>query len=197
MEAVHKMYSDIGYGWSTMYLLWPGLRGISNKVYMWFAKNRLRWTGRDKVIQKAWKILSYSDYCYTVCTRTTVDFSEIQYCGSHRDHSKKDGKCLPKWQWNVNTSFSSVWLFISKSIGCFPLNIIYLQQITLVSLAQWLSLDKKEHSDSIKVKVVMLYNKHNQWETLCHEQGIIPDEFYLPFCLSVVTEFIHSRYCCC
>ncbi|KAJ8046508.1 hypothetical protein HOLleu_05196 [Holothuria leucospilota] len=55
VEAVHKMYSDIGYGWSTTYLLWPGLRGISNKVYMWFAKNRLRWTGRDgdKVIQKA------------------------------------------------------------------------------------------------------------------------------------------------
>lgn len=47
LAAMHKMYGDIGYGWTTTYLLWPGLNPIFNKVYMWFARNRLRWTKRE------------------------------------------------------------------------------------------------------------------------------------------------------
>ncbi|XP_071818239.1 uncharacterized protein [Apostichopus japonicus] len=46
LHAMHKMYSDVGFGWTTTYLLWPGLHPIFNRMYMWFAKNRLRWTNR-------------------------------------------------------------------------------------------------------------------------------------------------------
>lgn len=46
-EAFRAMYGAVGLGWVFGYSRFPGMEYLSDKVYMWFARNRLRWTGRD------------------------------------------------------------------------------------------------------------------------------------------------------
>ena len=46
MEVFRRVYSALGLGWVTKPTTWPGLSGLSDAAYRFFARNRLRWTGR-------------------------------------------------------------------------------------------------------------------------------------------------------
>lgn len=46
MEVFRRAYSAVGWGWLWAPTGWPGLKQVSDLGYRWFAKNRLRLTGR-------------------------------------------------------------------------------------------------------------------------------------------------------
>jgi predicted DCC family thiol-disulfide oxidoreductase YuxK len=46
VEVFRRAYAAVGWGWMLAPTAWPGLRWVSDAVYRWFAKNRLRLTGR-------------------------------------------------------------------------------------------------------------------------------------------------------
>lgn len=46
MEVFREAYAAVGLGWLLAPTGWPILRQVSDKVYGWFARNRLRLTGR-------------------------------------------------------------------------------------------------------------------------------------------------------
>ena len=47
LEVFRRVYAAVGLGWLLAPTRWPLLRGISEAGYRIFARNRLRWTGRE------------------------------------------------------------------------------------------------------------------------------------------------------
>ena len=48
MEVFRQAYAAVGWGWLLAPTAWPGLRSIADVGYRWFARNRLRLTGRGR-----------------------------------------------------------------------------------------------------------------------------------------------------
>ena len=46
MEVIRRAYAAVGLGWLLAPTKWPVLKSISDVAYAWFARNRLRLTGR-------------------------------------------------------------------------------------------------------------------------------------------------------
>jgi len=46
MEVLRRAYDAVGLGWLLAPTSWPVLKSISDAAYAWFARNRLRLTGR-------------------------------------------------------------------------------------------------------------------------------------------------------
>jgi predicted DCC family thiol-disulfide oxidoreductase YuxK len=46
MEVFRRAYSAVGIGWLMAPTRLPGLRNLADRAYRFFARNRLRWTGR-------------------------------------------------------------------------------------------------------------------------------------------------------
>jgi len=46
MEVFRRVYRAVGLGWLVAPTGWPGLRPLFDAAYRWFARNRLRITGR-------------------------------------------------------------------------------------------------------------------------------------------------------
>ncbi|MHC4217107.1 MAG: thiol-disulfide oxidoreductase DCC family protein [Planctomycetota bacterium] len=59
MEVFRRAYAAVGLGWLLAPTGWPGLRPLSDRIYRWFARNRLRITGR------------WSDSCTSSCPNTS------------------------------------------------------------------------------------------------------------------------------
>lgn len=49
MEVFRRAYDAVGLGWLLAPTRWPILTRVSDAVYAWFARNRLRLTGRSGV----------------------------------------------------------------------------------------------------------------------------------------------------
>ncbi|MGH0031963.1 MAG: thiol-disulfide oxidoreductase DCC family protein [Myxococcota bacterium] len=47
MEVFRRVYAAVGLGWLLAPTRWPLLRPLFDALYRWFARNRLRWTGRS------------------------------------------------------------------------------------------------------------------------------------------------------
>lgn len=48
VEVFRQAYSAVGWGWLVAPTAWPGVRWITDAGYRWFARNRLRLTGRGR-----------------------------------------------------------------------------------------------------------------------------------------------------
>jgi predicted DCC family thiol-disulfide oxidoreductase YuxK len=48
LEVIRRAYSAVGLGWLLAPTGWPGLARLSDRAYRVFARNRLRWTGRNE-----------------------------------------------------------------------------------------------------------------------------------------------------
>ena len=46
MEVFRRAYAAVGLPWLLAPTRWPGVKGIADAAYAWFARNRLRLTGR-------------------------------------------------------------------------------------------------------------------------------------------------------
>jgi predicted DCC family thiol-disulfide oxidoreductase YuxK len=46
VEVFRRAYAAVGLGWLVAPTRWPGLRRLADLAYQFFARNRLRWTGR-------------------------------------------------------------------------------------------------------------------------------------------------------
>ena len=46
LEVFRRAYAAVGLGWLLAPTRWPGLRRVADAAYRWFARNRLRLTGR-------------------------------------------------------------------------------------------------------------------------------------------------------
>lgn len=46
MEVFRRAYAALGLGWALSWTRWPGFRALADAGYRWFARNRLRLTGR-------------------------------------------------------------------------------------------------------------------------------------------------------
>lgn len=51
VEVFRRAYGAVGLGWLVAPTRWPGLRGLFDIAYRVFARNRLRWTGREQVCE--------------------------------------------------------------------------------------------------------------------------------------------------
>lgn len=49
VEVFRQAYGAVGLGWLVAPTRWPILRGLTDRAYRIFARNRLRWTGRSSV----------------------------------------------------------------------------------------------------------------------------------------------------
>lgn len=47
VEVFRRAYAAVGLGWLLAPTRWPGLRWMADLAYRVFARNRLRWTGRE------------------------------------------------------------------------------------------------------------------------------------------------------
>ena len=47
VEVLARAYEAVGWGWLVAPARWPGLRWLLDRAYLWFARNRLRLTGRE------------------------------------------------------------------------------------------------------------------------------------------------------
>jgi predicted DCC family thiol-disulfide oxidoreductase YuxK len=47
VEVFRRLYAAAGLGWLVAPTRWPPLRGLFERAYRVFARNRLRWTGRE------------------------------------------------------------------------------------------------------------------------------------------------------
>jgi predicted DCC family thiol-disulfide oxidoreductase YuxK len=47
VEVFRRAYAAVGLGWLAAPTRWPGLRGLADRAYRLFARNRLRITGRS------------------------------------------------------------------------------------------------------------------------------------------------------
>lgn len=47
MEVFRRAYAAVGWGWLLAATSWPLLRPLFDRGYQWFARNRLRLTGRE------------------------------------------------------------------------------------------------------------------------------------------------------
>ncbi len=50
VDVFVHIYSALGYDWLVKPARWPGVRRVLDLVYLWFARNRLRLTGRAPAI---------------------------------------------------------------------------------------------------------------------------------------------------
>lgn len=50
VEVFRRVYAATGFGWLLAPTAWPGLRRIADAGYRWFARNRLRLTGRGDAV---------------------------------------------------------------------------------------------------------------------------------------------------
>ena len=50
VEVFRRLYTAIGLGWLVAPTRWPLLRGLFERAYRVFARNRLRWTGREDAL---------------------------------------------------------------------------------------------------------------------------------------------------
>ncbi len=50
VEVFRRLYAAIGLGWLVAPTRWPLLRGLFDRAYRVFARNRLRWTGREDAV---------------------------------------------------------------------------------------------------------------------------------------------------
>ncbi len=50
MEVFRRAYGAVGLGWLLAPSRWPGLRRLFDAAYRFFARNRLRWTGRQNAV---------------------------------------------------------------------------------------------------------------------------------------------------
>ncbi|XP_062397960.1 uncharacterized protein LOC134088064 isoform X1 [Sardina pilchardus] len=48
VPAFNVMYTAVGLGWVGRFISWPYVRPLMDKAYAVFARNRLRWTGREE-----------------------------------------------------------------------------------------------------------------------------------------------------
>jgi predicted DCC family thiol-disulfide oxidoreductase YuxK len=46
MEVFRRAYGAVGAAWLLGWTSWPVVRPLADRAYLWFARNRLRWTGR-------------------------------------------------------------------------------------------------------------------------------------------------------
>lgn len=46
VEVLARAYEAVGLGWLVKPARWPGFRWLLDRAYLWFARNRLRLTGR-------------------------------------------------------------------------------------------------------------------------------------------------------
>lgn len=46
VEVLVRAYEAVGMGWLVRPARWPGVRWLLDRAYLWFARNRLRLTGR-------------------------------------------------------------------------------------------------------------------------------------------------------
>lgn len=46
VEVLARAYEAVGLGWLAAPARWPGVRWLLDRAYLWFARNRLRLTGR-------------------------------------------------------------------------------------------------------------------------------------------------------
>jgi predicted DCC family thiol-disulfide oxidoreductase YuxK len=46
MDAIRAAYDEVGLGWLLRPTTWPGLRPLFDRLYVWFAGNRYRLSGR-------------------------------------------------------------------------------------------------------------------------------------------------------
>ena len=51
VEVFRLAYAAVGLGWLMAPTRWPGLRRLADLAYRIFARNRLRWTGRESVCE--------------------------------------------------------------------------------------------------------------------------------------------------
>jgi predicted DCC family thiol-disulfide oxidoreductase YuxK len=49
VEVFRRAYAAVGLGWLVAPTRWPLLRPLADAAYRWFARNRLRLTGRGEV----------------------------------------------------------------------------------------------------------------------------------------------------
>lgn len=62
VEVFRRAYAAVGLGWALAWTRWPGLRRVADAGYRWFARNRLRLTGRaDTVCHSDRCTLSHSE----------------------------------------------------------------------------------------------------------------------------------------
>ncbi len=47
VEVLARAYEAVGLAWLVAPARWPGFRWLLDRAYLWFARNRLRWTGRE------------------------------------------------------------------------------------------------------------------------------------------------------
>ena len=47
VEVLARAYEAVGWGWLVAPARWPGFRWVLDRAYLWFARNRLRLTGRE------------------------------------------------------------------------------------------------------------------------------------------------------
>lgn len=47
VEVLTRAYAAVGLGWMVAPAKWPGIRWVLDRAYLWFAQNRLKWTGRE------------------------------------------------------------------------------------------------------------------------------------------------------
>ena len=52
VEVFRRAYAAVGLGWLLAPTRWPGLRGLADRAYRAFARNRLRWTGRASACEE-------------------------------------------------------------------------------------------------------------------------------------------------
>ncbi len=48
LEVFRRAYAAVGWGFLLAPTAWPGIRGVADRAYRWFARNRLRVTGRQQ-----------------------------------------------------------------------------------------------------------------------------------------------------
>jgi predicted DCC family thiol-disulfide oxidoreductase YuxK len=51
MEVFRRAYAAVGWGWMLAPTGWPVLRPLFDAMYRWFARNRLRFTGRAEACE--------------------------------------------------------------------------------------------------------------------------------------------------
>jgi predicted DCC family thiol-disulfide oxidoreductase YuxK len=51
VEVFRRAYAAVGMGWLVAPTRWPGLRRLADLAYRIFARNRLRWTGRESACE--------------------------------------------------------------------------------------------------------------------------------------------------
>jgi predicted DCC family thiol-disulfide oxidoreductase YuxK len=60
VEVFRRAYAAVGLGWLLAWTRWPGLSRLADAGYRWFARNRLRLTGRRRAAEHVCPRCSHS-----------------------------------------------------------------------------------------------------------------------------------------